>query len=122
MTQSTSHSQPYHDTIEQIKGCTSTISKALPELMKAFYSLSKNASTPGALDTKTKELMALAIGVATRCDGCIAFHTKAALKAGASKEEIMETIGVTVMMGGGPSLMYATHVVEAMEEFQEANS
>ena len=86
-------------------------------MMKGFYALSRASSAPGALDTKTKELLALAIGVATHCDGCIAFHTQAALTAGATRAEILETLGVTVMMGGGPSLMYATHVMEALEQF-----
>lgn len=122
MTQSNQTSQSYREQIEQIRGYTSKISKALPEVMKSFYALSRSSSTPGALDPKIKELIALAIGVATHCDGCIAFHTKAALKAGASPEEILEMLGVTIAMGGGPSLMYATHVVEAMEEFESADS
>lgn len=108
----------YPEQAEHIKAYTRKISAELPELMKAFYALSQSSSAPGALDTKTKELIALAIGVADRCDGCIAFHTQSALKAGASKSEIMETLGVNVLMGGGPALMYAAHVVEAMEQFQ----
>jgi AhpD family alkylhydroperoxidase len=107
----------YGEQIRHIKGYTAKMREAMPDVMAGFYALSKASSTPGALDTKTKELLALAIGVATHCDGCIAFHTQAALRAGASKEEILETLSVTVAMGGGPSLMYATHVVEAMEEF-----
>ncbi|MBF2056151.1 MAG: carboxymuconolactone decarboxylase family protein [Cyanobacterium sp. T60_A2020_053] len=87
--------------------------------MKSFYALSKSASESNALSGKVKELIALAIAVSTRCDGCIAFHTQAALKAGASKEEIVEMLGVTVFMGGGPSLMYATHVMEAIEQFSQ---
>ena len=109
----------YPEQTEHIKKYTSQMRTALPEVMKAFYTLSKNASASGALDTKTKELIALAIGVATHCDNCIAFHTQAALKAGATKDEIMETLGVTVYMGGGPSLMYAAHVVEAVEQFEQ---
>lgn len=71
------------------------------------------------VETQTKELIALAIGVAKHCDGCIAFHTRAALQAGAPPEEIMETLMVTVAMDGGPALMYTTHVMEAIEEFTE---
>lgn len=120
MTQSIANTPSYLDQIRHIKGYTSKLSAALPDVMKAFYALSKSSSTPGALDPKTKELIALAIGVATHCDGCIAFHTHTALKAGASKEEIMETLGVTILMGGGPSLMYTTHVLEAVEQFEQA--
>lgn len=109
----------YPQKTRHIKSYTAKISKAIPEVMEHFYGLTKAASTSNALDTKTKELIALAIAVATRCDDCIAFHTQAALRAGATEEEIMETLGVTIQMGGGPSLMYATHVVEAMEQFQK---
>ena len=109
----------YPEQTKHIKKYTSQIRTALPEVMKAFYSLGQNASTSGAIDAKTKELIALAIGVATHCDNCIAFHTQAALKAGATREEIMETLGVTIYMGGGPSLMYAAHVVEAIEQFEQ---
>ena len=107
----------YSAQAQHIKGYTQKIRTALPELMKAFYGLSRSSSTSGDLDTKTKELIALAIAVATHCDDCIAFHTSSALKAGASPNEIMEMLGVTIFMGGGPALMYATHVVEAMEQY-----
>lgn len=73
------------------------------------------------LMAKTKELIALAIGVAARCEGGISFHTHAALKAGASREEITDALGVAVLMGGVPSVMYATHVIEAMDQFEEIN-
>jgi len=108
--------QSYTDQMKQVRGYTSQLSSALPDVMKSFYGLGRAATTDGALDTKTKELIALAIAVATHCDNCIAFHTSAALKAGATKEEIYEMLGVTVYMGGGPALMYATHVMEAVEE------
>ena len=121
MTQANTPFPSYSDQITHIKTYTSQLAKELPEVMKAFYGLSRSSSTPGVLDTKSKELIALAIGVATHCDGCIAFHTRAALQAGASREEIVETLGVTIMMGGGPSLMYASHVMEAIEEFQQAD-
>lgn len=105
--------------MKHIRGYTSKLSTALPDLMKNFYALSKASSEPGALDAKTKELIALAISVATHCDDCIAFHTHSALKVGATKAEILEMLGVNVFMGGGPALMYATHVIEAVEELQQ---
>lgn len=71
------------------------------------------------LDKKTKELIALAIGVSTRCDGCIGFHTEALVKLGASKEEIEETLGMAIYMGGGPLLMYAADAMLAFEQFSE---
>ena len=78
----------------------------------------KASSADGVIDGKTKELIALAIAVAIHCDDCIGFHTNSALKAGATKEEIIEVLGVAVFMGGGPALMYATHVMEAIDELQ----
>jgi AhpD family alkylhydroperoxidase len=88
-----------------------------PEVMKGFSAIARAALEPKALDTKTKELIALAIGVATRCDACIAFHAEAAVRQGASREEVMETLGMAVYMGAGPSVMYAANAVEAFDQF-----
>lgn len=88
-----------------------------PDTMKAFSSLARAALEPKALDTKTKELLALGIAVAIRCDGCIAFHAEAALKQGAAREEVMETMGMAIYMGAGPSVMYAAQAIEAFDQF-----
>ena len=90
-----------------------------PDVMKAFSGLAQAALAPKALDTKTKELIALAIGVAVRCDDCIAFHVKAAIEQGASREEILETLSMAVYMGAGPSVMYASHALSAFEQFSK---
>jgi AhpD family alkylhydroperoxidase len=94
----------------------------VPDVMKAFGGIAQAALQPKALDTKTKELIALAIGVATRCDDCIAFHTKAALEQGASREEISETLGMAIYMGAGPVVMYASHALVAMQQFEAAKT
>ena len=65
-------------------------------------------------------LIALAIGVATRCDDCIAFHAKAAVDHGATEEEVSETLAMSVYMGAGPSVMYASHALQAYKQFAEA--
>ena len=88
-----------------------------PEVMKAFSAMAQAATAPNALDTKTKELIALAIGVAVRCDPCITFHVEAARKHGATREEIMETVGMAIYMGAGPSVMYAAQAVEAYDQY-----
>ena len=88
-----------------------------PEVMKSFSSMGMAALQTKALDTKTKELIALAIAVATRCDGCIAFHAEGAVKQGASRDEVMETMGMAIYMGAGPSVMYAAQAVEAFDQF-----
>lgn len=90
--------------------------KAMPEAVtKAFAELARAAIAPGALDSKTKELIALGIGIAARCDGCLAFHTKAAKKFGATREEIAETIAVAIYMGGGPSAIYGAEAMSAWD-------
>jgi AhpD family alkylhydroperoxidase len=91
-----------------------------PEVMKAFGALTATASAGNALDAKTKELMALAIAVSARCDDCIAFHVKSALDRGATRDEIMETLGVAIYMGGGPAVMYASHALAAYSQFSVA--
>lgn len=93
-----------------------------PEVMKAFSAIAQAATKAGALDTKTKELIALAIGVATRCDDCIAFHAKAASERGATSEEILETLGMAIYMGAGPSVMYAAHALEAYNQFARSKA
>ena len=87
-------------------------------MMKAFSNIANAALATKALDGKTKELIALGISVAIRCDDCIAFHAKAALKQGASREEVMEALGMAVYMGAGPSVMYATHALDAFTQFE----
>jgi len=89
-----------------------------PEVMKAFAGIAQAASASKALDVKTKELIALGIAVAVRCDDCIAFHVKAAVEQGASKEEVLETLGMAIYMGAGPSVMYASHALEALTQFE----
>ena len=89
----------------------------IPDTMKAFSALAQAAGRDGAIDKKTKELIALAIGIATRCDGCIGFHVEALVRLGATRQEVEETLGMTVYMGGGPSLMYAADAIAAYEEF-----
>jgi AhpD family alkylhydroperoxidase len=88
-----------------------------PEVMKAFSGLARAALGGTALDARTKELIALAIAVAVRCDACIAFHAESAVQRGATRDELMETMGMAVYMGAGPSVMYAAQAVEAYDQF-----
>lgn len=89
-----------------------------PDIMKAFAGIAQAATAAKALDAKTKELVALGIAVAVRCDDCIAFHLKAALDRGASREEVIEILGMAIYMGAGPSVMYASHALEALTQFE----
>ncbi|PZP33798.1 MAG: alkylhydroperoxidase [Roseateles depolymerans] len=88
-----------------------------PELMRGFGSLAQAATREGALDKKTKELVAMALSVAARCDPCLGFHAEALVRLGCRRAELEEVLGVCVYMGGGPSLMYAAHALQAFEQF-----
>lgn len=94
---------------------------ATADVMKAFHGMHMAATAPGALDTSTKELMALAIAISTQCDGCIAWHVTNAVKAGATRDQVLETIGVAVMMGGGPATFYGRKAAVALESVLAGN-
>ena len=89
---------------------------SLPDVMKGFSATAQAALKADSLDSKTKELTALGISVAVRCDPCIAFHVEAALKLGATRQEVLETIGTAIYMGAGPSVMYASKALQAFEQ------
>lgn len=101
----------------ELTGAVKELRGGAPEVMKGFSAIAQAALKANALDTKTKELIALAIGVATRCDGCIAFHAEAAVKLGATRDEVLETMGMAIYMGAGPSVMYAAQALEAFDQF-----
>jgi len=110
-------SKQYKEITKDIAASMAKLRKEIPDVMSAFGGLSQAATKDGALDKKTKELMALALGVAAHCDGCIGFHSQALVKLGATREELMETLAMAIYMGGGPSLMYAAEALHAFEEF-----
>ncbi|MDO9496948.1 MAG: carboxymuconolactone decarboxylase family protein [Nocardioides sp.] len=93
--------------------------KAIPDVYQGFGQLHKAAFQAGDLDVKTKELIALAIGVVEGCDGCIASHAQGAAKAGATPQEAAEAIGVTFLMKGGPATIYGPRAYAAFCEFEE---
>jgi AhpD family alkylhydroperoxidase len=109
----------YADITKRISGDLRKLRKDIPDTMQAFSALAQAATRDGALDKKTKELIALALGVAARCDGCIGFHTETLVKLGATRQEVEETLGMAVYMGGGPSLMYAADAIAAYEQFEK---
>jgi AhpD family alkylhydroperoxidase len=106
----------YKEITKDISTSLAKLRTSAPELMKGFGDLATAATKDGVLDKKTKELIALALGVASHCDGCIGFHTQTLAKLGATKEEIVETLGMAIYMGGGPSLMYAAEALSAFEQ------
>ncbi|EIL99213.1 alkylhydroperoxidase [Rhodanobacter thiooxydans] len=110
-------SKSYKEITQDISRAIGTLRAAQPGTMNGFSAMSKAALEPGVLSAIDKELMALSIGVASHCDGCIGFHVKALVRLGASHEQLTETLAVAVYMGGGPSLMYAADALRAWEEF-----
>ena len=89
----------------------------IPDVMKSFGDLAHAATRDGALDKKSKELIALALGVAARCDACIGFHVQTLVRLGVTRAELEETLGMAIYMGGGPAVMYSANALAAFEEF-----
>ena len=112
----------YRDLTKSVSARLATLKSSTPEVSKSFGDLGRAATADGVLDKKTKELIALALSVAARCDPCIGFHTQTLVKLGATRQEIDETLGVTTYMGGGPSLMYAASAIAAFEEFSRGTT
>jgi AhpD family alkylhydroperoxidase len=99
-----------------LKDLLSTIGKLAelsPDTVRGYRTLSDAGKKTNHLDEKTRQLIALAVAVTTRCDGCITVHTDAAIKAGASKEEIAEALGVAVALNAGAALVYSARVLDA---------
>ena len=107
----------YKDVIGDIGEYSAELRKLIPDTMGGFTTMAKAATADGVLDEKTKELIAMALGVASRCDGCLGYHAKALVRLGATREELAETLGRAVNMGGGPSLMYAADALRACDQF-----
>ena len=94
--------------------------EAIPDVYAQYGELGKAAMGDGALSSRTKELIALAVSVAVRCDGCIASHARNASKTGATREEVAESLGVAIMLSGGPGTVYAPRAYDAFCEFADA--
>lgn len=107
----------YKQLTAAISAKTAAMRREIPDVMQGFGAMAQAAGKDGALDAKTKELVAMALSVGARCDPCIGFHAKALVRLGASRAELQETLGMCVYMGGGPSLMYAAAALAAYEEF-----
>jgi AhpD family alkylhydroperoxidase len=107
----------YIEITRNISANLKLLREGIPDTLQGFSALAKAACRDGVLDKKTKELIALALGVAAHCDACIGFHAEALVRLGASRAEVEEALGMAVYMGGGPSLMYAAEAIAAYEQF-----
>jgi len=106
--------------LNETMGRIGTFQKEAPTTFEGFNTMGKAAKKNGALDEKTKEFIALGIGISTRCDSCIGFHVKSLVRLGATREELCEALEMVSYMGGGPSIAYSAKALEAYDEFSAA--
>jgi len=102
---------------KSLSGAMQEARDGIPETWAAFSKLAAASTKNGALDPKTKELIAIGIAIAVRCDGCIAFHVRTAVRHGATREEMLETVSMGIYMGGGPASIYGALALEAYDQF-----
>lgn len=107
----------YKNIISDISAYSAELRKLIPDTMNGFSAMAKGATQTQILDEKTKELIALALGVASRCDGCLGYHAKSLVRLKATRQEVAEVLGMAIYMGGGPSLMYAADALRAFDQF-----
>lgn len=107
----------YHQIIDGLAGPTRDLREAAPEAWAGFGALHKAAVAEGVLPARVKELMALVVAVVKQCDGCIAYHAKAAARRGATAEEVAEALNVALLMDGGPASVYGPRAWQAYHEF-----
>lgn len=113
-------SKNYREITRSVSASLAKLRADIPDVTNGFSALARAATREGALDGKTKELIALALGVAAHCDACIGFHVQALIRLGVQRLELEEALGMAVYMGGGPSLMYAADALAAYEELLPA--
>lgn len=111
-----------HDVLDGLKVPSTALRRLIPDVYAGFSATHKAALADGALSTSTKELIALALGVAQGCDGCIASHARGAARAGATAEEVAEAMGVAILMLGGPGTVYGPRALDAFLEFSGAKA
>lgn len=107
---------------DELRPHSRELRRRIPDVYKGFSALHDAALSDGALDTKTKELIALALAISSECDGCIAAHADAAVRHGATPDEAAEAIGVTILMNGGPATVYGPRAFASFMEFHDAKS
>lgn len=110
-------SKSYRAITTEVSASLAKLRADIPDTTRGFSALAQAASRDGALDKKSKELIAMALSVASRCDPCVGFHAQALVKLGCTRAEFEDMLGMCIYMGGGPSLMYAAQALAAFEEF-----
>lgn len=106
----------YKTKIETMRGELRVMRKVIPEAMRGFGEMEKAITENGVMDKRQKEWIALAMGIAQRCEPCIGFHIGAMMRAGGTREELADICAVAIQMGGGPAMMYAAHALACWDE------
>ncbi|MFC3118851.1 carboxymuconolactone decarboxylase family protein [Jhaorihella thermophila] len=106
----------WQDKLKTTRDGLRNLNRAIPDTTRAFGALGKAVKEGGTLDFKTKEFIALGISVADRCEPCIALHTEALVRTGATREEVADVLAMCIQMGGGPAMMYAARALECYDE------
>jgi AhpD family alkylhydroperoxidase len=101
---------------KQLTTTIGDIARSSPDILRGYRTLSEAGAKTGKLDAKTRELIALAVAVTLRCDGCITVHTDAAAKNGATQEEVVEALGVAITVNAGAALVYSARTIDAFAE------
>ena len=117
MSATTEAADHYHRVAADLRAPTRDLRHAIPDTWAGFAQMHKSAMAEGVLPTEVKELMALVVGVVKHCDGCVAYHARGAAAAGATEEEVVEALGVALLMEGGPASVWAPRALEAYREF-----
>jgi AhpD family alkylhydroperoxidase len=108
----------YELAAEAVNASAAELTRSHPDAMRGFKALGAAAYADGALTRKTKELISLALSVASRCDGCVAYHARRLSELGVERDQVVEAIGVAIQMGGGPSMVYGGDALRAFDAFQ----
>lgn len=109
----------WQELLEQAPKALGQLAKGNPKIMDGIKTFDAAGAAHGALDAKTRELIALAVASTTRCDTCIGIHAKAAVEAGASREELLETLAVAIGLNAGAAFVYSSHILEAFDAFSK---
>ena len=108
--------QRSHEVREELSPPTIALRTLIPDVMRGYAELSRAAMKPGDLTSATKELLAIVIAITRECDGCIVSHTRSAVRAGVSRQEIAEAIGVAIAMNGGPGTVWGPRALRGYDE------
>jgi len=114
------HMLPWNEYRRQIGMGVSELGRLSPDTVRGYVGMNSAAQKTGHFDDKTRELIALAVAISLRCDGCITVHAEAARKYGATKAEIAEALGVAISVNAGAAIIYATRTLDAFEAAEEA--